>query len=247
MTSTNYFPARTQEQIFTCEAEAEVIGTDADRPYMFVVFSRYTTTNGQGFLQDVVQSKYPPFVCDSARGKPAMFVYANGHDSFKIFTNWDLTDSSEGNVPHCYLKNLKMFYRFEPSAGNLFGWLIRPTVSNHEETGLLIGSTPIEDYPTVVDETTVDDLVIQGCDGYLAAMINGVPKVNLLKSNSSWVNPDGTSSGQYDLGGARVTKSMRLGASAYTITTMTTDFDYRIIQGMSFQSGAEWLAWCKAH
>ncbi len=247
MANVSYFPAHTPIQEFTCSAEAEVLGPDADRPYMFVVFSRYTTNYGSGLLQCVVQSKYPPFVCDSAREKPAMFVYSNGHDCFKVITNWDLTDSYEGDAPHCYLKNLKMFYRFELSTGNLFGVLLKTTVENYADNDLLIGSSSIDDYPTVVDETTVDDLVIEGCDGYLGVFINSVPKVNVLKSNSSWVNPDGTSSGQYDLSGARVTTSIRYSASGFMYSTMLTDFDYRIIQGKPFQSGDEWLAWCKAH
>ncbi len=216
-------------------------------PYTFVVFSRYNTEYGSGLLQHTVQSKYPPFVCDSARGNPAVFVYANGHDCFRITSYWYLTNSREGDVPTCYLKNLTLFFRPVLTAGNLFGTLLRSTVENYEEVDFLIGSQPIDDYPSVIDETTVDDLVVEKCDGYHAVFINGVPKTNVLISNSSWVNPSGTSSGQYDLAGARVVTRAKIQSSTYQISTMLTDFDYRIIQGMPFQSGSEWLAWCKEH
>ena len=249
MASINHYPAHTPEQVFTCEATAEVIGRTQGLPYLTTIFCDYVDleNTSHGLLTINVQSKYPAFASQSAQDKPAISFYADGYDNFRLHVSWKLTDNStmEHIVPYCYLDPITIFVRniIEQGAYTIGTGLIQSGLSG---TGLKYADEPIESYPHVVDDTTIGQLVVEKYGGYnyVRVVVNAFGRI--LKKTSQWTTPATDS----DLSEKRVVTHIRSredDPTTFFYSSRILDFDYRIIYGESFSSGAEWLAWCKAH
>ena len=249
MASINNYPAHTPEQTFTCEAIAEVIGRTQGLPYLITIFSNYTdvrqTSNGN--LTVSIQTKYPPFVSQSTAGNPAISFYGDGYDNFRLHTSWKLNDTDEDSliVPYCYLDPVTIFARqlYESGASSIGTGIFQGGASG---SGLTYALEPIEDFPHVVNDTTIGQTVVEKYGGYNYAVVRGNLLGRVLSRSSAWSQPTQND----DLSQKRVVTHVQPiegdPTRFYYSTTIVT-LDYRIIYGESFQSGAEWLAWCKAH
>lgn len=249
MASINHYPAHTPEQTFTCEATAEVIGRTQGLPYLTTIFCDYVDleNTSHGLLTINVQSKYPAFASQSSRDKPAISFYGDGYDNLRMHISWKLTDNNTGAniVPYCYLDPVTIFVRnlFTTGVDTIGTGLIQSGLSG---TGLKYANEPIEDYPHAVDDTTIGQFVIEKYGGYNYACVRSSVFARILTKTSQWSTP-GTNS---DLSEKRMITHIRSRAddpTTFYYSSRILELDYRIIYGESFASGADWLAWCKAH
>ena len=243
MASINHYPAHTPEQVFTCEATAEVIGRTGNLPYLITVFYDYTDVEelSHGLLSISVQCKYPPYVETNQDGHSAVSLYGDGYDNFRMHVSWRLDDTSgvEGNAPYCYLNPVTIFVRdLVDSAFTLYTGRITSGESGY---GLYYALEPIEDFPHVVDDSTIGQTVIEKYGGYNYCVVFGTAVGRVLTKNSTWTNPTASEE--------RVVTHVkpRPDHTSYFYSSKIVYLDSRVIYGESFSSGAEWLAWCKAH
>lgn len=237
-----------RQNTFTDAIQIETLGYRADLPYLTTIFSDYTSVQGNshGQLSVSIQSKYPSFVAQSTRDKPAVSLYGDGYDNFRMHISWRLTDSDTRDriVPYCYLDPVTIFVRnlFTTGVNTIGTGLIQSGLSG---TGLKYANTPIEDYPHAVDDTTIGQFVIEKYGGYNYACVRGNTFARILTKTSQWSTPSTDS----DLSENRVITHIqsRDDPTTFYYSSQIVDLDYRIIRGMSFASGAEWLAWCKTH
>lgn len=209
--------------------------------------------DSEGYTQNYVQSKYPPFVCKSSRGYDTVLFYGDGLDSLK--ENISIRASGSGMtwdsaqkqlVPRSFnasIYGLKiMHHEFLNTSSQTYDWR-NSTVKDRDGHAdlFLSGAWPDEwvEYGCIVSPGSFKDIMFWG------------PNVNVLKNGSSWSVPSGQGAGGYDVyHNDKLIAWITYEEDGYPkglFYTATKELQYRVIKGMSFQSGQEWLAWCKEH
>ena len=222
---------------FACNAEANVLGT-GDRHYLWTRFISASGTLADGSTWNTkatasFESKFPVFVYMGANDNPHLCAFVRDDDSMRSYVTWDnyyAEASGTLNLPHAYLHGAVVQYSDVFTGQNA-------TAGNSVHSKRVDGKEVL-----VVTSTIAKVLSVRGALGAVGAMA-GV--VQLYNQASTFFTP---SYGQVK--GLRVIQSVRkptTQTSDYYYASTVADGDYRIIYGENFQSGAEWLAWCKTH
>lgn len=213
------------ERTFDCSAIAEVLaGGDPDYPFSWVIFIQDEGEDYEVKAYTYYQSKYPPYF--DANGNMALFY--EGVSGIKVRVIWDsYNHDSEGheNPVHAYFDiSLKYISDDWTTVNNA---IFRQVSSSPNGTN----------YPPYEGqlESTVNRMYA------LALLQMGVATLTKRTSSSAVMN----------------NITYRMTTKVWVIDPEATRFwyatksdmkcDYRIFQGMTFATAAEWLAWCKAH
>ena len=223
---------------FACNAEANVLGT-GDRHYLWTRFLTYTGSypSGSGEWNTKAtasfESKFPVYVYKDSNNVEFLCAFVRGEDSLRTYTTCDdfYTETPDyGNyLPHAYLHGLvaqysDVFTGQNATAGNP----VHSKVVDGKET--LINTSP-----------HAEILSVRGALGAVGAMAG---TVQLYNQSSTFFVPQ---HGNVQSLRAIISVHTPSASGEYFYAFGTTDSDYRIIYGENFQSGAEWLAWCKTH
>lgn len=223
---------------FACNAEANVLGT-GDRHYLWTRFISASGSYPNGSTWNTkattsFESKFPVYVYMDANDNPHLCAFVRGEDSLRSYTTWDnlYNDASGGDtsLPHAYLHGLVAQYSDVFTGQNAYA-------------GSPVHSKVVDGKETLINYLSFAEILsVRGALGAVGAMA-GV--VQLYNQSSTFFTP------QYgQVKGVRVIQSVRkptTQTSNYYYASTVADGDYRIIYGENFQSGAEWLAWCKTH
>lgn len=233
-------------EFMSCSAIATVFKPEpvAGLNYESVYFCRYNgQTSGSspitfsGYFQNYIQSKYPPFYTQSQRGYLVPCFYADGRDNFKEhYSGW--------------LRNDNGYYSMSDFA--IFDRLTYPNDLTKQMWHVIWQQTDEEEEH--YGEVSCDGVYEQdwGSDpdwefsykayhGYKCRMTGTFV---IYDKNSSWHVPSGTN---YERDCRANMLTVNITTTGGILQTNNRDFDYRIFNGENFQSGADWLSWCKAH
>ncbi len=227
-------------RFMSCSAIASVLD-DPERQYSWVIFLNASGTLGEATwstkMQTVYQSKYPPFVhtYEGQYGTETVVCgYVDGEDSMIVNANYDNNNSNSSTyLARAYIRQCKAVISDQLNSSGTVGW----------ETFYCA----IEDGRDVLKvDPGYPNVTILSARGH-RGMKGLSPNMKLFKKTSSWSAPSTPS-----LRTTRFVTAVSLpsaSATGYGVHTKAQSgvTDYRLIKYMPFQSGAEWLAWCKAH
>lgn len=237
MTSINNYPARKQEQVFTCDAIALVIGDDSNKPFSHMVFYdktvEYESGGGWSAHEKVFyQSRYPAYVTEDNDGNPCLVMFSRNPKDFRMIINWtcDTNSSDPLALPHNYLYNLSCLSPYDMTND--------PPSVPRAYTRTELDSEYKLSWPSGEYLESVGRYLVPYHIGNLGQV------VKLYGPRSSWGGPNSQE--------VRCIASVRptyneSGGLFYSTYITEPPIPYRILHGMPFQSGQDWLAWCKAH
>ena len=222
-------------RFMSCSAIASVLD-DPDREYTWVIFLSASDTTWSTKMQTVYQSKYPPYVYtyEGTYGTETVVCgYVDGEDSMIVNANYENNSSTTGMLARAYIRQCKAVISDQLNSNGTVGWdTFICSISDGRDV-LNVGSA----YPNVTILSAKGHRGMKGIS----------PNMKLFKKTSSWSAPSTPS-----LRTTRFVTAVSIpsaSATGYSVHTKAQSgvSDYRIIHGKTFQSGAEWLAWCKAH
>lgn len=235
MASINHYPPRSQEQVFNCMAEANVIGREGDLQYMLVRMVDWQEGGDSVKGQTVFRSAFPFYVYWTANG-PQFYGFVRGEDSLEVRTNWDnfvdMSDPPDSRaLEHAYLHNCVT------KCSDAF--------SGMGSAGVSVGSTIVDGVDTLQASSTYTTIVDEG--EHLGAIRAYAGSVILLHGNSTLpTDPEvAPITGPITI---RMSIASILVNNRYYGNYLTGPYgDYRIVYGKSFSSIQEWFQYCKTH
>lgn len=224
------------ERAFTCDAIATVLGT-GPRQYVWTKFISESGVVGDRSWQTrattTFESAFPPYVYASG-DELHLCCFVRGQDSLRTYTTFDnfsgYTGPSNELLPHAYVHNCVASYDDNFTD-------IGSTARCPGRSSAVNGVDVFENQVAFARILSVGDHL-----GAVGAMAGGS---QLYKdSQTTFVVP---TAGQ--VRSLRVITGVRpaINGTYYYVSDVKDTGDYRILRGMNFNSGQEWLDWCKTH
>lgn len=217
-----------QQNTFTDAIQISTLGNDPNRPYSFVTFYSVSGDNYSTSGSTFYRSSFPPYVYLTEQGF-ALCVFIRGNGSLQTFSNWEnISTGDPQQIPHAYLRQAVCTFNDSTPTGGHNGCPFRSSYVNGQD---VFGPA-----------SQIDYAVLDSVGGHNAAVGNFGGIFDVYKQTSRWSDP-GVSAFRYI---KHVHIPVR-DTQTYYYSSSVTEGDYRIIHGMPFQSGQEWLDYCRTH
>ena len=148
----------------------------------------------------------------------------------RSFTNWEnVSIGDPQQIPHAYLRQAVAMFHDGVTAGSYNACPFRSKYVNRED---VFGQT----------SQSNTSVTLESVGAHNAAVGNFSGIFTVYKQTSNRFSPSPSE--------FRYIKKVHIpvrDTQDYYYSSNVAWGDYRVIQGMPFQSGDEWLTWCKAH
>lgn len=228
-----------QQNTFTDAIQISTLGNNPNRQYLWTMFYIHTESdpNGEYSTRQTMtfESAFPPYVYTDGEGKKYMCAFVRGNGSIRVYINWDnyiISQPGDEFLPHAYLHNCVIEYNLPTPSGTAIGGVGNPMRSKYTADG------------DVLENHNPGNAVLIEEHGHLAAIGSFFVSAAYHQNISTFRAP-----GTGEIQVRRIIRGVKTPhGSGYFYTSRVLDIgDYRIIHGMPFQSGQEWLDYCRTH